>query len=316
MATDLTASNDRAATGAPEVAYILSPSYSGSTLLTLLLAGHPDIGTIGELKATAMGDVDRYVCSCGEGITRCAFWTAVGEALARRGVAFDLGDFGTHFRAPGRLVADRALRAVYRGPLFEACRDAALKWLPAGRVALRSVIDRNDALIRTVLDLQEARVFLDGSKDVIRLRHMLDSGRWAIRVIHLVRDGRGAANSYMKHNACGMAEAAKMWVRTNRQCERLLARMDPDAWIRLRYEDLCRAPADALGEPLRLLGCEPVRADADLRAANHHILGNRMRLRSVGDIRLDEKWRRDLSAADLAAFDRIAGDPNRRYGYT
>ncbi|MGH8543075.1 MAG: hypothetical protein ACREX3_05465 [Gammaproteobacteria bacterium] len=42
------------------LAYIASPSYSGSTLMTFLLGGHPAVATVGELKAAGIGDVDRY----------------------------------------------------------------------------------------------------------------------------------------------------------------------------------------------------------------------------------------------------------------
>jgi hypothetical protein len=41
-----------------------------------------------------------------------------------------------------------------------------------------------------------------------------------------------------------------------------------------------------------------------------------MRLRPDGRIRQDEKWRSSLSRRDLDTFDEVAGDLNRRYGYT
>jgi len=98
--------------------YILASSYSGSTLLTLLLANHPEISTIGELKASALGDVGKYVCSCGRPILECRFWKQVGAKMAAMGAEFRLEDFGTHFRASGP-VCDRILRASLRGKVFE-----------------------------------------------------------------------------------------------------------------------------------------------------------------------------------------------------
>jgi hypothetical protein len=53
----------------------------------------------------------------------------------------------------------------------------------------------------------------------------------------------------------------------------------------------------------------------DFRSKAQHILGNDMRLKSGSDIRLDERWRKNLSQADLATFDEVAGDLNRKYGY-
>ena len=62
----------------PILLYILAPSFSGSTLLTYLLAQHPRVATVGELKATRMGSIDEYRCSCGEPMRTCEFWQALG----------------------------------------------------------------------------------------------------------------------------------------------------------------------------------------------------------------------------------------------
>src|SRR5687768_14901048 len=97
--------------------YITSSSFSGSTLLTFLLAAHPRIATVGELKATSRGDVDKYRCSCGAFIRSCPYWRSLGEELGRRGVPFDVEDFGTHFRfKEAGTLADRILAAEVRGP--------------------------------------------------------------------------------------------------------------------------------------------------------------------------------------------------------
>ena len=92
------------------LAYILCPSYSGSTLLTLLLATHRDIATIGELKATHLGDVAKYSCSCGVPILACPFWEEVGGVMKSHGHVFSPAAFDTHFRAQSWLV-DKTLHA-------------------------------------------------------------------------------------------------------------------------------------------------------------------------------------------------------------
>ena len=42
-----------------DLVYILAASHSGSTLLAMLLSTHPEICTVGELKATNLGDPHR-----------------------------------------------------------------------------------------------------------------------------------------------------------------------------------------------------------------------------------------------------------------
>ena len=115
-----------------ELIYIMSPSYSGSTLLTMLLAQHPQIASIGELKATAMGPMDNYQCSCGEPLLQCGFWRELTSRLTARGLPFSLDRFGTHF-ASSNPVFNRVLGAQLRGPRFERSRRMLLRHWPGLR---------------------------------------------------------------------------------------------------------------------------------------------------------------------------------------
>lgn len=299
-----------------DFAYILSASYSGSTLLTFLLATHSKVATIGELKATSMGDIEQYACSCGRLIRACPFWRQVTEGLGRRGVSFDVGDFRTHFRARNSHgFADRVLAARVRGPLFELGRAIALRAVPAAASVMQQAVARNRALIEVIREMQGAEVFLDGSKDPTRLRHLLSADFLNVKVLYLIRDGRGATNSYMRHNQTPMAVAAREWRNTHAACERVLKRLPAESKLQIHYEDLCAEPDHTLARIFRFLGLDPVLARRDFRSCEHHILGNAMRLRDSSGIRLDERWKTALSPDDLATFDRLAGDWHRRYGY-
>ena len=296
-------------------AYILSPSYSGSTLLTYLLGVHPEIATIGELKASAMGDIDEYDCSCGVRIRTCPFWQALGEELRRRGSDLDLADFGTHFRTPNAWLTDHVLGATLRGRGLETVRDIALATLPGPRRTFERVLKRNVAVAEAVTAVQGGTVFLDGSKDPIRLKFLLRAGWPAMRVIYMVRDGRAASNSYMRHYNVQMPEAARAWRRTHVASERILAQIPADSWLRVRYEDLCHDPTGMLKRIFTFLGVDASTAPTELNTHEQHILGNAMRLGRSTDIRLDEKWKRALTPADLKSFQQIAGDVNARYEY-
>jgi hypothetical protein len=295
--------------------YILSPSYSGSTLLTFLLAAHPEIATVGELKATSMGDIDEYRCSCGALIRQCEFWRRLAAELARRGQTLNLADFGTHFRLARRPLADRVLRARVRGRAFELVRRLSMRLLPGCARDFARILRRNRVLAEAIAEIQGAPVFLDGSKDPNRLLYLLESGFWPVKAIYMTRDGRGTTNSYMRHQDAPMETAALDWSRTQAECERVAARMPPDDVLRIRYEDLC-ADVDGIMEAVfRFIGLDAGPAGRDFRSCEHHVLGNAMRLRSSSEIKVDEKWRGALTAAQLEVFDRIAGRLNQRYGY-
>jgi len=312
--------------GQIELLYLASSSFSGSTLLTLLLAAHRRIATVGELKATAMGDIDQYRCSCGARIRECAYWANLGALLARRGVPFDLSRFGTHFRSEqAGGLADRALRAQVGGPLLEAARSLALRVLPGASREFQGILERNRALIDAACAQRGASIFLDGSKEPNRLKYLSESRHWSVKALHLVRDGRGVLQSLAKRvlrrptavfkdRPTMIAALAMHWRRVNEACERVLARLPPERWLRVRYEDVCRDPQASIQPIFRLLGTDPIELPEDFREIEHHVLGNHMRLRD-GRITLDEQWRAALSPEDLATFECVAGDTNRRYGY-
>ena len=83
----------------------------------------------------------------------------------------------------------------------------------------------------------------------------------------------------------------------------------------MRYEDLCTTPDSTLQELFEFLHLDPAQATRDFQSVEHHILGNAMRLTDSSQITLDEKWRRALDQQDVAVFEKLAGDMNRRFGY-
>src|SRR5467141_2186105 len=93
--------------------YILAASHSGSTLLTMLLGAHPEAFTVGELKATNLGDPKRYRCSCGQLIKNCAFWARVSSAMESKGFPFDITSAGTNFLACESPYARRLLKRLH-----------------------------------------------------------------------------------------------------------------------------------------------------------------------------------------------------------
>jgi hypothetical protein len=217
------------------------------------------------------------------------------------------------------------LRAQVRGPLLEAVRSFALRVLPGVSREFQRILERNGALIEAVCAQRGASIFLDASKEPNRLLYLSRSGRWPLKAVHLVRDGRGVLQSMVKRvlrrpssvfrdRPAMVVTLAKHWRRVNQACECVLARLPAERWVRVRYEDVCSDPQGAIGPIFRLLGIDPMGLPEDFRQIEHHVLGNHMRLKQ-GRIALDEQWREALSPEDLATFDRIAGNVNRRYGY-
>lgn len=320
-----------------DLVYILAASHSGSTLLAMLLAAHPDLCSIGELKVTNLGDVQRYRCSCGQLIRRCEFWEGVREKMAGRGMTFDVADSGTDFRSAGGRYVRRLLAPMHRGVWWERVRDAALALSPSWHRQRNVIQERNAELAATVCELTGAKAIVDSSKVALRLKYLLRNSQLNVKVIRLIRDGRAVALTYMApgefadsrdptlreggtggqgfHRRLTMAEGAYEWRRNNEAVEHVLAGMDGSQWLAVRYEDLCDDPASTLGRVFSFLGVDGDRWVRDFRSVAHHVVGNGMRLDTASEIRRDERWRQVLTDDDLAVFGRVAGALNQRYGY-
>ncbi len=297
-----------------DLIYIASPSFSGSTMLTFLLGAHRSIATIGELKWGRI-DLQTYPCSCGALLKECRFWQTVQTRMHDRGLPFNLLRPPTDFRFRANPIADRAARARIRGPVFESVRSAVVAVLPSCRDTRGQIEEVNRAMMEIIVDLKGATMFLDASKDPVRLKHLMAAGCYRVRLVHLIRDGRAVTYSAMKNQGQSAEAAALEWRRTHRQIERLACELEANQKLVVRYEDLCVELEPSRRRLFQFLDLDVGDVPADFRAAEHHILGNRMRLQPTTEIRLDEKWRTQLCPADVATFDRVSGAMNHKYGY-
>jgi hypothetical protein len=295
--------------------YVMSHSYSGSTLSSFLLGAHPQIATVGEMGIADGIEVDDYLCTCGERILACPFWNEVTRRLEAQGIPFDIGDAQLRFRLRDDSLADKLLRAGTRDPLFEAARSFGLAVVPRARRERRRLLHRNEALVRAVMELQRGEAYVDIAKRPGRLLHLRRIPSYRITVVHLIRDARGVSYSCMKNLGLSPAEGARSWLDFVQQAERTMRYFPAERRVNLRYEDLCRDPAGTLR---RVFGRIGVREDVeitDFRAVEQHIIGNRMRLASTSEIRLDEKWRTALTPEQLAEVNRLTAETNRSLGY-
>ena len=100
---------------------------------------------------------------------------------------------------------------------------------------------------------------------------------------------------------------------------RAVRRNYPDRYLRLRYEDLARAPDDAMRDLFaKLLPGSEWRADeiggSDTR---HQLYGNRMRAAnlSLAEVKEDARWQRDMPRVYRSLVSLLTAPLRWRYGY-
>lgn len=293
--------------------YIHSASHSGSTLLSLLLARHPEIVTIGELSGTRYRAKPGYKCSCGAELVQCRFWGEVSAAMARRGFSYSATTAETDIRNAQYPVVRRLLKPMHRGRLLELVRDVALVLAPGGLEHIRQQARVKAALVESIVECSGKPVVVDSSKSGLQLKYHLRNPSLDVKVIWLVRDGRGVSLSLARNQGQKLAHGAYQWRRTYEEAESIVRGVEPGRWVQVRYEGLCAEPEFTLERLWRFIGVSP--APVNGSTPEYHVMGHYSRLNGAAKIQLNEKWRTELTAEDLRTFDGVAGPLNRQLGY-
>jgi hypothetical protein len=303
------------------VTYVCMPGspYTGSTLLGFLLNNHPQCASIGAATGlTTKVDVETYVCSCGVRFMDCEFWHRIAERSIELGhpiTVFERDFWNTHPRASRRRWLNGLLIRSLGNTSVNASRDAVIGKLGPVRKMMSEAKLSTATLARAVLEVTGKTVFVDTARDHQRPKYLLNSPIEDLKVIHLVRDPRGNTASIMKHTGVSVANAARQWRHYNLEADRVRELLPPESWMLLHYEELCADPQATLNRIARFIGVDPAPIPARLQSADHHVIGNSMRLQQVREIREDLTWKERLDDDDLRVIARITGPVSHRLGF-
>jgi len=302
------------------VAYVGGLGRSGSTLIELCLGGLEAVCAVGELvHLFERGLQEDQLCGCGQAFSACPFWNGVGDVAFGGWERVDVEQVLSLKKGVDRTRYVPEL--VWPGP-----RSAVLERARAYSSYYRRIY-------AAALEISGADVVVDSSKHVsfaacLRLDEDLD-----LRVVHVVRDSRGVAYSWMKsvlrpeikdaqvlmprHSP---AKSSAMWMAHNVLYEAVAARGTP--YLRVRYEDFARDPANTLASIADFLGlpvgpAEALAPDGRVQLhATHTVAGNPLRFTSAQvEVRADEAWRRELRPLHRRTVSALTAPLRWRYGY-
>jgi len=315
-----------------KIIYIVAHGHSGTTLLDTLIGNMPGAVSTGEVERIAQwatSDDPDKVCTCGAPITECALWGPCCDRLREdadqqnltRGSFWarfpvHLGDHGKRFYVGFLLpllffLGSSRLLGLFRryAPVSAALRATNNSW----------------RLFRALESVSGARIIVDSSKSPLRMKALYLT-RWALGqgqpfyIIHVVRDGRAIVSSYQRRIPRSVAHYANEWRRRLLYRTAMLFTVSRQDRLTLKYENLASSPLATLQEICAFIGePESLAAEAFQSAGSvkHNVSGNPARLDrdALARVRLDERWRQELSAEDLSVFRRRAGFLNRWLGY-
>jgi len=320
-----------------KLVYLAAASHSGSTMTAMLLGAHPDLCSVGELKAINLGDKNSYLCSCKKLVSECEFWQGVADKMASKGHDFCISDARTDIRTDATPYMLRLLRPLVRSPFMELIRDTLLSFSSVWRKQLPFLQKRNADYARSIAEQANVDTVVDSSKIGIRLKYLLKNKDLDIKVIWVVRDGRGVSLAYKnpsefadaknpklrgggagktQEQGRGIEVGAHEWVRCNQETEAVLATMPKENWMQVHYEDICNNTEQTLDTLFEFIGVDPTNKRLDFKTVEHHVVGNGMRLDDSEEIILDDRWKTLLNENELKAYHQITGGYHQSLGYS
>ncbi len=200
----------------------------------------------------------------------------------------------------------------------------------------RAYLDAIGRVYSAVRRVAGKKLIVDSSRETSQALLLSSLPNLEVKFLHLVRDSRAVAFSNQRRKlqfksqglhkylvGRGITESAILWGWRNFWASRVAHMKRRNIkYARLRYEDLIRAPRDALAAALTSLGL----GEQDLGfidgtrirlRLNHAISANPVKFNSGSvDLRLDDEWCRELAARDRRLVTLLTFPLLRRYGYS
>jgi hypothetical protein len=302
-----------------KVVFIMGPGHCGSTLLDLILGSHSQGFSLGEmhrLREIIDHNTEEPRKICGICIGRCRFWD-------------DRASYGVLRRFFSR-------RTPYRKIIAKL-----MQW--------------TNNPYKYIFMWSQKNLVIDSSKQPgwFRARmkpHYTWSGMTPY-LVYLCRDGRAVVNSYFrKYPERGIANIVTNWKNQIMKMNDFYQAFPADHRIKVRYEELATDPDKTLGVLCRFLGVDFESAMLRYWEHDHHTLMGNLGTKTLiyryrsqqesstsafleelnrGDryfasgyyggeglqIRLDVRWREELSREQVDAFEAMGGDVNAEWAW-
>jgi len=289
--------------------YITSDSRSGSTLLDLLMGGHSDIESIGELRRLHDHYNNFLACTCDRAVSECPFWLEVNSIMSAQGDS---------------LEETETLLPRSPSPLLDILYGLSLKLLQKSGSKLEFIAEsikiagNNIRLIDSISQVAGKPIVVNSSKvpKIGRLMYLLRPGN--TKVIFLRRDGRGIACSRSRHGGSGFSRCTLSWMLYVIKSALLWVSLPVEHRLSVRYETLCENPEETMRQICSFLGVTFDSGMTVLEKRNrHNVCGSEMRFEyGQTSILLDEQWRTRMSRKDHRNFLLLGGKVfNRVLGY-
>lgn len=304
--------------------YILSPSYSGSTILDLYLGQQEGVCSLGEIHRLAASQAERIMsfgnrCSCGQRLHDCEYWESHRLSIFNQiGIRPNSDWSELSFQPETGFYSDQNQKIIalyYRYlNLFRLRQGLKLtqKFHLKGR--------NQWSFFRAFSNSSQADYLVDSSKSVTPLMCLASCNPESILILRLIRDGRGILYSRIKRGHKNIKKITKSWKQESNKLDRALKSIEADHIV-VHYEDFCRSPNETVRKILTSCNSETL---PDLAGDNsvqqisqhHSIPGSSILSQKILTPKLDNTWQEKLEESEIEQFNRYGKALNEKYGYS
>jgi hypothetical protein len=268
---------------------ILSPGFSGSTLLSILLTSPPRSIGFGDTYFGRTNSI-KALCTCGKPFLECEARLMIRNAVRQKG----LEDFSweTVPAVPRPSSWPKSLARFW--PLTQAASLPVLRRIPVGlRKRMFSRFYReNRYILESLEESGQYDYYIDGSKVPNRLE-LLRTAIPDIKVIHMIRHPGAILYHDQRAGISKVEYRLSQWSRYHRRARSFVPLVGESNYFAVPYESIVQDPKKFLERVGEFLGFDdwPPEDAVTIDRSKVHIVGNKMRQTAERIIDYSNTWR-------------------------
>jgi len=271
---------------------LMSPGFSGSTLLSMLLCSQPRCIGFGDTYFGRQSD-PRNLCTCGVPFIECPPRCDAQREIRDGGLLDFTWGTATAVPVPRWLaVGARKYWPLTRSVSLHAVR---LIPVPVRRRLFNRYYRENRLMLRGLARSGKYDIYFDGCKDPVRLE-LLRTEIANLKIIHMIRHPGAYVYHFYRLGERDHVRKLAQWARYHRRIRSFLELVGAENYRAITYEHVVGQPGAFLNEMAGYLGLAEVYDESPvmLHRSAIHIQGNRMRKTADRVLNLANAWRSKL----------------------
>ena len=281
---------------------ILSPAFSGSTLLSILLTSQPRSIGFGDTYFNPTNS-PKHLCTCGQQFLLCEPRMKIANAIRSGGVS----DFSWETAAAVPIPKSWPRSKEGYWPLLSSTSIGVLRMIPSTlrRALFSRFYQENRLMLDHLRDTGAYDYYFDGSKIASRLE-LLRTEIPDIKLIHMVRHPGAILYHDQRFGTYNVESRLAHWTRFHRRSRKFQSILGSDSYLAVPYEKIVQEPETFLRRLASFLNMQNVQfEDAGvIDRSKVHILGNAMRENVQRIIDFSNTWREHVPEESQSQADR------------